>query len=1109
MPVFRLTSIKALLGTCLSLSISACDSGIQIQVPIADYTVTEEVPKAYRPGETVTIRGSGFTKNHWVVIDSILYPIELISSEEIRFTMPNNVGNGKIQIATKRRAIEKQVPNIFALAANDYPLFTGDPAKLCVDEKFYNASGELQEGTKDCTKNSLAGLAPCSADGEVGCETNASFKAALVIGAENKILSGQTLAGIPGNITLPAVGKVLTGTGFGVAGTGSSGTLILPLGSNVRTGSGTYGDPGAAITPSYSPDFPSAANVLNTDTVDNLAGTLTLPAAGKVFTGTSFGVAGTGSSGALTLPLETNVKTGSGTYGDPGAVRTPSYSPDFPSAANVLNTDTVDNLAGTLTLPAAGKVFTGTAFGVAGTGSSGTLTLPAPAYVRTLAGNFGVDGSDSVPTISDCADAGSGCFVVGPNMQAAATSANTGDKILLGQSVAGIEGNVSLPVPGDVYSGIAYGVRSTTVGTLTLPTANNVRASQGDFGRGGNSISPDLKDCVADGAIDCVAVTAFKAADMTQAVPGNIKLGAEIAGIPGDYPSATHRLANNTGLPDLASFGPTTPIANYEFFDSIGNVYSATIADGSLVTPSTTQQTVNAAAGTLYRSFSVAGDADLVSDNIKNNIDIFGVGGNITPKPDDCSTGGASGCVTTATYKSMNLSAIGANSSSSITASNFNTQIASAGNFEFWDATGSRHQLAGDTDLRAGNIKSTVDIFGTLGSLTLPLATNVLQGTAAYGDPSALLTPSLDSSVIKIRPASPTLTSTAFNLSPDRVTLTWGAVSGASGYIVLMRSGSAVTWTPSDFNSYSTGTYGSDTLIYAGTGTTVNYNTDVTVGITYHFAVYSYIDNNIYSYLPTTSSLTSCAGLAGSWVAVPGDSTYGTNAFCVMKYEAKNVDGVATSQAASLPWTTITQTNAMAACSSLGAGVHLITNNEWMTLATNMANVASNWSGDTVGSGAMNRGNSNYSAACAASTDDSYAYLSGCTATNTGIWANKRTHTLSTGAVVWDLAGNVWDWTSYVISNNNAKPYVSTDGTPQNAWRELSAINAGFTAMTLHDLRPINSEKIFWSESWNSNQGIGQYNAGSNGSGGALLRGGLWNGGANAGVFAAGLNDSP
>ena len=126
-----------------------------------------------------------------------------------------------------------------------------------------------------------------------------------------------------------------------------------------------------------------------------------------------------------------------------------------------------------------------------------------------------------------------------------------------------------------------------------------------------------------------------------------------------------------------------------------------------------------------------------------------------------------------------------------------------------------------------------------------------------------------------------------------------------------------------------------------------------------------------------------------------------------------------------------------------------------------------------------------------------------CSAT---VWdSQRRTHTLSNGEVIWDLAGNVWEWVDY--NNASDKPYVSSDSNPVAAWRELSAVNAGLTTMALTELRPTAaSHPTLWDNGWNSAQGIGQYYAGSNGSGGALLRGADWDNDTGSGVFAADLN---
>jgi formylglycine-generating enzyme required for sulfatase activity len=225
-----------------------------------------------------------------------------------------------------------------------------------------------------------------------------------------------------------------------------------------------------------------------------------------------------------------------------------------------------------------------------------------------------------------------------------------------------------------------------------------------------------------------------------------------------------------------------------------------------------------------------------------------------------------------------------------------------------------------------------------------------------------------------------------------------------------------------------------------------------------------------------------------------------------MKYEAKFGGKGAISQATELPARgAIAQSDARSSCRNLGPGYALINNDEWMTIASNMANVATNWSGGSVGSGALNRGHSDGTPAdaLAAVTDDNDPCNGTGQTCSSSTWdSQRRTHVLSNSNVIWDFSGNVWEWVDYFNYNN--KP------TPTNAaWNEYTAVS-GSTYMAKNRLVPTNALKSWWSDSWNgATNGIGQYVGGANGGGGALLRGGSWGDGSSAGVFAVYLYDGP
>ncbi len=256
------------------------------------------------------------------------------------------------------------------------------------------------------------------------------------------------------------------------------------------------------------------------------------------------------------------------------------------------------------------------------------------------------------------------------------------------------------------------------------------------------------------------------------------------------------------------------------------------------------------------------------------------------------------------------------------------------------------------------------------------------------------------------------------------------------------------------------------------------------------------------------------------FISVPGNYLYGTvegdGGFCVAKYEMKidqNGDGagdsntscqnstyatwdnnastcaytigsrVLVSSASGYPLANISQTESIIACQSIGG--HLITNNEWMTLARNLEMVSSNWSSE-IGDGYMYAGHSDSTpnAALAADTNDNNGYY--LTEETSGY--QRRTLTLTNGEVIWDLSGNVFEITSVVVPARDQPDavYDSNDGTyTGTTWFDYSSGGIGLHIINdgNDSVLGYNSLHLLTSPSYNSLNHIGRvYGASNSGS---------------------------
>jgi len=231
-----------------------------------------------------------------------------------------------------------------------------------------------------------------------------------------------------------------------------------------------------------------------------------------------------------------------------------------------------------------------------------------------------------------------------------------------------------------------------------------------------------------------------------------------------------------------------------------------------------------------------------------------------------------------------------------------------------------------------------------------------------------------------------------------------------------------------------------------------------------------------------------------NYMLVPALANYTTRDFCVMKYEAKNDGyGTAVSTAVGVPWVNIDRPTARSKCQALGSGYDMISNDQWQTIARNIAGVASNWSTGTVTSGQLNRGHTDSAPnnALAAVTDDNDPCNGTGQVCSASTWIDqRRTHTLSNGNVIWDLSGNVWEW---VTNDNNVSNGAS-----------------GYTStMSSGDIR----QTRFGAAAFCATPAVSPYcgmgYAATNTSAGSVRRSGGWTDGVYGGVFVVDMNAGP
>jgi hypothetical protein len=159
----------------------------------AGAVVSELTKLVAKPGDQVGIKGIKMHGGLNVEIAGKIVAVVADSGTSARFTMPD-VRSGLISVAVKEGSSTVKSLGLVSDSAGDgIPIVLMEASEICSDKQFRNASGTVVQGTRNC-----AGPDSCDADGETNCVANSEFAAAATAGLANKVLSGNTVAGVPG-----------------------------------------------------------------------------------------------------------------------------------------------------------------------------------------------------------------------------------------------------------------------------------------------------------------------------------------------------------------------------------------------------------------------------------------------------------------------------------------------------------------------------------------------------------------------------------------------------------------------------------------------------------------------------------------------------------------------------------------------------------------------------------------------------------------------------------------------------------------------------------------------------------------------------------------------
>lgn len=131
----------------------------------------------------------------------LVQDLKILSETVAEFVVPSANAQGRLSLSAEQDGVVQAIPVFYLAGAEDLPIITQAVAEVCVGTRYYDRTGAVQTGSKNCTGT----VAPpaCTADGQVACVSSETFPAASkasLLANKDKFSAALTVAGVSGEV---------------------------------------------------------------------------------------------------------------------------------------------------------------------------------------------------------------------------------------------------------------------------------------------------------------------------------------------------------------------------------------------------------------------------------------------------------------------------------------------------------------------------------------------------------------------------------------------------------------------------------------------------------------------------------------------------------------------------------------------------------------------------------------------------------------------------------------------------------------------------------------------------------------------------------------------